>query len=132
MATTVKQKITEAIQKFAKANDDVRKYGSQQKYKQIRDEAFFDYLKLSHFNITPLLGYFFPKYPTLSPFSLKDYPFAHVLYNLNLGSDSSTTIKGSRQISKCISPNMKCKFKNKRDNKEYEMTIEEFFTLVSE
>lgn len=67
--------------------------------KQVRDTNL-QILRLTKFNLVPFLGYYFPKYPKNKPFSLRYYPFAYAMYNLNLGRTSYTVIRGSRQISK--------------------------------
>lgn len=124
-------KIEKAVSNIIKTNNDVLRNGSQLKYKRLRDEAFFEYLKLSRFNITPLLGYFFPRYPSMDPFSLKDHPYAHVLYNLNVGLDSSTTIRGSRQIGKCVIGDTLCKFRHKFTGKIVILSIKKFYDSVA-
>lgn len=62
--------------------------------------ALTNYLKLTHFNVSPLLGYYFPKYPLGTPFTLKDFPFAHCYYTLNIGPGCYSVFRGSRQIAK--------------------------------
>lgn len=92
-------------------------------------EALVDYLRVSKFNITPLLGFYFPKYPLGTPFSLQDFPFAHAYYNLNIGPGCFTILRGSRQISKSLNINNLCKFRNKKTGEIVEMTIGEFYNL---
>ena len=92
-------------------------------------EALVDYLRVSKFNITPLLGFYFPKYPLGTPFSLQDFPFAHAYYNLNIGPGCFTILRGSRQISKSLNFNNLCKFRNKKTGEIIEMTIGDFYNL---
>lgn len=128
--TMFADKVNAAIHNIIKTNDDLKRNAGQAKYRALRDEAFTEYLKLTKFNITPLLGYFFPKYPTVKPFSLQNYPFAHVFYNLNLGGNSFTCIKGSRQISKCVTGDTIIKVRNKRTKEIKEISLQDFFRLT--
>lgn len=70
------------------------------RYKPDSDAAIMDLLRYTNFNLTPLLGYYFPRYPRTEPFSLKNFPYAYAMFNLTFGRDSVMCIKGSRQIIK--------------------------------
>lgn len=93
-------------------------------------EAFHEYLSLTNFNISPLLGYYYPTYPLGTPYSLKDFPFAHIFYALNVGANCSTIFKGSRQISKCVTGDTMCTFKNKNTGQIVKLSIKEFFDYI--
>jgi len=73
--------------------------------KRQHDDAVMDLLRLTRFNLSPLLSYYFPQYPEHRPFSLRNFPYAYAMFNLTFGRDSVLCIKGSRQIIKstCIS-----------------------------
>lgn len=57
-------------------------------------------LQALQWNVSPLLSYFFPKYPSQQPFNLKDYPQSYAYYDLNVGRLCYTVLRGSRQIAK--------------------------------
>lgn len=119
-------KVEKAVKHLMKMYDQLKVSYSDQNLKLYR-EAFFDYLKLTHFSISPLLGYYYPKYPLGTPLSLKDFPFAHIFYNLNIGPSCSTVFRGSRQISKCCTGDTICRFKNKKTGQVVTMSLEDFF-----
>jgi len=73
------------------------------RYKTELRESIFKLLRLTKFNIAPLLPFYFPKYPRSKPFSLRNFPYAYAMYNLNFGRTSYTVIRGSRQIIKSTS-----------------------------
>jgi hypothetical protein len=56
--------------------------------------------RLSDYNPSLLVPYFFPKYPRNSPLSLLPRPFMIEMMKLQVG--GSTTIRASRQIGKCV------------------------------
>lgn len=93
-------KLEKSIKNLMQLYERYKTQGKNSVYKKLYFEAFFDYLKLTNFNISPLLGYYYPTYPLGTPYSLKDFPFAHIYYNLNIGSNCTTVFKGSRQIAK--------------------------------
>ena len=99
------------------------------KSKQIHNEALMDYLKLTRFHLSPLLGYYYPTYPMGTPFSLKNFPFAHIFYSFNVGAGCFTVYRGSRQISKCVDGRTICKFRHKPSGKIIEMPIQEFYKM---
>lgn len=123
-------KVEKAVKRLIKMHEQLKTSASDQNLKLYK-EAFFDYLKLTHFSISPLLGYYYPTYPLGTPLSLKDFPFAHIFYNLNIGPTCSTVFRGSRQISKCCRANTMCKFRHKKTGKIIEMPIEKFFAMHS-
>ena len=90
-----RDKIYKAI---ATMQETAKEATRSEKHRKLHEEAVMDYLKVSNFNITPLLGYYFPNYPEGKPYSLRDFPFAHCYYTLNLGHNSSTTFRCGRQI----------------------------------
>jgi hypothetical protein len=76
-----------------KAQRDIR-------YEKQHDKAVLDLLQMTRWNLSPLLPYYFPKYPKREPFSLRNFPYAYAMFNLTFGRDSVMCIKGSRQIIK--------------------------------
>lgn len=61
-------------------------------------ETLNDFLLLCNRNLVMLTPFFFPKYPKGKPLNFAEYPFAWNLFSLEIG--ASTTVRGSRQISK--------------------------------
>lgn len=70
------------------------------KHKADLENSILALLEHTHFNIAPLLPYYFPRYPKAKPFSLRNFPYAYALFNLTFGRDSFMCIKGSRQTIK--------------------------------
>lgn len=106
-----RDKVYGALETMQKTAKDATK---SEKHRKLREEAVMEYLKVSHFNIAPLLGYYYPHYPEGTPYSLKDFPFAHCYYTLNLGPNSSTTFRCGRQIGKCIDKASIVRIRNKQ------------------
>lgn len=63
-------------------------------------QTIMDMLEHTEYNLSPLLGYYFPAYPKHKPFSLVNFPHAHAFFNINLGRGAYTVFRGSRQIIK--------------------------------
>jgi hypothetical protein len=61
-------------------------------------EKLRDFLKLCNNNLVLLMSFYFPKYPKNKALTFVDYPFSYQLLDVHFG--NSTTIRGSRQISK--------------------------------
>lgn len=121
-----RSKLEKAIENIMLAHKDMHK---DLKHKQIFQEALQEYLQVSKFNIAPLLGYYYPNYPD-GPYTLKDFPFAHCYYTLNLGEGSFSVYRGSRQIGKCFYINNLCKLRNKKTGEVIELPIEKVFELA--
>lgn len=119
-------KVQHAIQAIQNTYDYTRAHNSGY---NLHHEAIMDYLKLTNFNLSPLLGFYFPKYPGVTPYSLKDFPFAHCYYNLNIGPGAFTVFRSSRQIGKCVAPETKITVRNKTTGEVKTMTISEFHDL---
>ena len=98
-----------------------------QKKKQMAD-AVLILLELTHYNLSPLVPFYFPRFDSGQPFSFKDYPFAMELYDVR--SHQITTLRGSRQIGKCLSGNTLCKFRNKKTGDVQELTAEKAYTTM--
>lgn len=116
-------KIATSIVKLKNTYQDALKNPNRMKFHK---EALMDYLKVSNFNLSPLLGFYFPAYPE-GPFSLANFPFAHAYYTLNIGPGAYTVYRGSRQIGKSLSFNNLCKFRNKTTGNQLLINIGEFF-----
>lgn len=97
-------------------------------YKE-HQEALLEYLRISRFNVTPLLGFYFPRYPGNSPYSLKDFSFAHCYFTLNIGPGSFTVFRGSRQIGKSVFGDTMLRVRNKKTGEISEIPIGELFEL---
>ena len=69
-------------------------------HKKELDKQIIKLLHMTNFNLAPLLGFYFPRYPRTEPFSLKNFPYAYAMFNLTFGRESVLCIKGSRQIIK--------------------------------
>lgn len=119
-----RQRVQDAAELLIKTSKDITKGA---KYKKLYEEALVEFLHLTRFNLSPLLGYYYPRYPDGNPYSLKDFPFANIYYSLNIGAGSSTVYRASRQIGKCLNINNLCKFRNKRTGEVVTMPIGEFF-----
>lgn len=61
-------------------------------------DTLLKFLEFCQFNLALLTPYYFPRYPKDQPLNFKEYPFSFALFNFEIG--SSTTVRGSRQISK--------------------------------
>ena len=118
-----RSKIESAVKKIQAAYKDLPK---GVKYREIYKQALHEYLVISDFNLAPLLGYYYPNYPD-GPYSLKDFPFAHCYYMLNLGENSYTTLRGSRQIGKCVHGNTKIRIKNKKNGLIKTVSIKDLY-----
>lgn len=70
------------------------------KYKPELQSCILQLLEHTNYNLSPLLPYYFPKYPKNQPFSLHNFPYAYALFNLAFGRESFMCIKGSRQTIK--------------------------------
>ena len=121
-----RDKILKAVNNIIKTHKDMHR---SLKHKAAYKQAIQDYLEVSHFNLAPLLAYYYPNYPD-SNYTLKDFPFAHCYYQLNLGENSYTVLRGSRQIGKCLHTNNLCKFKNKKTGEVVIMPIGEFHEKI--
>lgn len=119
-------KIATSIVKLKNTYQDALKNPNRMKFHK---EALMDYLKVSNFNLSPLLGFYFPSYPE-GPFSLANFPFAHAYYTLNIGPGAYTVYRGSRQIGKSLSFNNLCKVRNKTTGNQLLINIGEFFDKV--
>lgn len=117
-----RDKILKAVDNINKTYKDMHK---SLKHREAYKQAIQEYLEVSHFNLVPLLAYYYPNYPD-GPYNLSMYPFAHCFYQLNLGEGSYTVLRGSRQIGKCLHSNNLCKFKNKKTGEIVIMPIGEF------
>lgn len=73
---------------------------TSQAYRAKFNETMFEFVRFCHFNVILLTSYYFPRYPKDRPLSFDKYPFAFQMFNFQIG--GSTTIKGSRQVSKCF------------------------------
>lgn len=122
-----RNKILKSVEDIIKTHSEMHKSLT---HKKAYKDALSNYLKVSNFNIAPLLAYYYPNYPD-GPYTLKDYPFAHCYYQLNLGENSYTCLRGSRQIGKCLTKDNMIKIRNKTTGKEEVLTIEEFFNRFS-
>lgn len=122
-----RSKIYTAVDKIAKTYKDSLKNPSAKKYHQ---EALVDYLKVSNFNLSPLLGFYYPNYPDFEPYTLRNFPFAHCYYTLNIGPGAFSVFRGSRQIGKSLTTNNLCKIRNKKTGEIKEITIGELFLLA--
>lgn len=106
-----RDKIINAVKDIQRTYSEMnRSAAHREAYKQ----AIEHYLEVSKFNLSPLLGFYYPKYPGYEPYSLRDFPFAHCYYQLNLGENSYVCLRGSRQIGKCLCSNNLCKIRNKK------------------
>ena len=123
-----RDKIYNAIDTMQKTAKEATR---SEKHRKLHEEAVLDYLRASNFNITPLLGYYFPNYPEGKPYSLRDFSFAHCYYTLNLGHNSSTVFRCGRQIGKSILKDSKIKVRNKLTNDVFECTIGELFNQIA-
>lgn len=70
----------------------------QEKYLKVYQDRLYEIVEFCQFNLSFLVGYYFPAYPKDKPLSLADYPFAFQLMALQVG--GFLCVKGSRQISK--------------------------------
>lgn len=121
--SSFRDKIYKSIQNIQSTYKNINK---SSKARALYKEAITDYLKISNFNLAPLLPYYYPSYP-IGPYTLKDYPFAYCYYTLNIGENTYNVLRGSRQIGKCVCADTKCKLKNKNTGEEIEITAEELF-----
>lgn len=119
-------KIEKAIKRIISTSKEMHK---SNRHKADYLDALKSYLEISNFNISPLLGYYYPNYPD-GPYSLKDFPFAHAYYTLNLGENSYCVYRGSRQIGKCLTTNNLCKIRNKKTGEVMKMPIGKVFELA--
>jgi hypothetical protein len=121
-----RDKIIKSVDNIVKTHKDMHK---SLKHKEAYKSAIQDYLNVSQFNLAPLLAYYYPNYPD-GPYTLKDFPFAHCYYQLNLGEGSYTVLRGSRQIGKCVSKNTNIKIRNKKTGEILTMPIGEFHEKI--
>jgi hypothetical protein len=121
-----RDKVYGALETMQKTAKDATK---SEKHRKLHEEAVLEYLKVSHFNIAPLLGYYYPHYPEGTPYSLKDFPFAHCYYTLNLGPNSSTTFRCGRQIGKSCSSSSRVTIRNKSTGKVLHLTCGELYNM---
>lgn len=119
-------KIATSIVKLKNTYQDALKNPNKMKFHK---EALMDYLKVSNFNLSPLLGFYFPAYPE-GPFSLANFPFAHAYYTLNIGPGAYTVYRGSRQIGKSLSALNHCIIRNKETKIALNIGIGDFFNNV--
>ena len=122
-----RDKISNAIDTMQKTAKEATR---SEKHRKLHEEAVLDYLRASNFNITPLLGYYFPNYPEGKPYSLRDFSFAHCYYTLNLGHNSSTVFRCGRQIGKSLNPLSKIRIRNKKTGEINEITCGEMFDMI--
>lgn len=122
-----RDKIYNAIDTMQKTAKEATR---SEKHRKLHEEAVLDYLRASNFNITPLLGYYFPNYPEGRPYSLRDFSFAHCYYTLNLGHNSSTVFRCGRQIGKSLNPLSKIRIRNKKTGEITETTCGEMFDMI--
>ena len=122
-----RSKIYTAVDKIARTYKDSLKNPSMKKYHQ---EALVDYLKISNFNLSPLLGFYFPNYPDFEPYSLKAFPFAHCYYTLNIGPGAFSVFRGSRQIGKSCIYSTKVKIKNKKTGEIRIISMGDLFNMA--
>jgi hypothetical protein len=125
--TNFRNKITKAISNIQKTYNDSLK---NPQYVSLHKQALQEYLKVSNFNLSPLLGFYYPNYPD-GPFSLADFPFAHCYYQLNIGPGAYTVYRGSRQIGKCVSYNTKIRVRNKVTKEILEISIGELYDKLN-
>jgi len=95
--TKFQQGLNDRAVKCAKLAESAR---ANPKYKKQLDAAIMDLLRFTNFNLTPLLSFYFPRYPRTDAFSLRNFPYAYAMFNLTFGRESVLCIKGSRQIIK--------------------------------
>lgn len=122
-----RDKIIKAVQNIQKTHSEMHK---SFKHREAYKHAIEDYLQISGFNLSPLLGFYYPKYPANESYSLKDFPFAHCYYQLNLGENSYNVLRGSRQIGKCLCTNNLCKIRNKKTGKIVNIEIGKIFEIL--
>lgn len=121
-----RDKILKSVENIMKTHKDMHR---SLKHKDAYKQAILEYLNVSHFNLAPLLAYYYPNYPD-SNYTLKDFPFAHCYYQLNLGENSYTCLRGSRQIGKCVYKDTKIKIRNKKTGEIKELPIGEFHDSI--
>ena len=119
-----RDKIINAVKEIQHTYSEMNKSA---RHREAYKQAIEHYLEVSQFNLSPLLGFYYPKYPGYEPYSLRDFPFAHCYYQLNLGENSYNVLRGSRQIGKCLCYNNLCKLRNKKTGDTVNIRIGELF-----
>lgn len=121
-------KVEKAIINVVNTTRDLKKNGGTKVAVDAHHNALIEYLRLTRFNVTPLLGYYYPNFQG-GPFSLKDFPFAHCYYNLCMGPGSFTVFRTGRQVSKCVAFGSIVTLRNKKTMEVFNLPIGRLFNF---